>query len=133
MGLLDKAKALKQIEEKKEILKEKEDTLEKKREAFTKKTTEEKQIEKGKPEKETKQKAYTAGKVIETDFDVLYKLVLEKNKVKISEVAKMFKIDKKKAEEWVQILDERDLVRIHYPAMGEPEIRKITKNEKIEE
>lgn len=118
MGLLDKAKALKQVEGK--------------REAVKKPATEEKKPEK-KTEQEIKQKVYTAGKVIETDFDVLYNLVMGKNKVKISEIAKMFKIDKKKAEEWIQILDEHDLIDIHYPAMGEPEIRKITKNEKGKE
>jgi hypothetical protein len=66
--------------------------------------------------------AYIASKVIETDFDVLYKLVLSKEKVKLSEIIKLFKISKEKAEQWIQILDERGLVKIHYPAMGEPEV-----------
>ncbi len=112
---------IQKIEGKKVVLKEKKETIQKT-------TSDEK-----KPEKEVKQKVYAAGKVIETDFDSLYNLVLEKNKVKISEVAKMFKIDKKKAEEWVQILDEHGLVQIHYPPMGEPEIRKLVQNEKVEE
>ena len=119
MGLLEKAKSLKETEKK--------EALEKKP------ATEEKKPEKEKQKPEIKQQIYSTGKVIETDFDVLYKLVLQKSKMKISEVAKTFKIDKKKAEEWVTILDEHDLIKIHYPAMGEPEIRKIPKNEKIKE
>lgn len=105
MGLLDKAKALKI--EKQEL----------------KVQTAEKIVEQPKS-------VYAAGKVIETDFDVLYKLILNKERVKLSEVTKLFKIKKDKAEQWAQILDERGLVKIHYPAMGEPEIRKIINNEK---
>lgn len=128
MGLLDKAKALQEVESKRTILEEKKKTLEHKKDVLKTDIVEKKTVQES--QEEIKQRSYAAGAVIETDFDVLYRLVLDKNKVKISEIAKLFKIDKKKAEEWVQILDEHNLVRIYYPAMGEPEIRKITEHEK---
>jgi len=123
MGLLDKAKALKEAEKKKDISSAKKGNL---RDV----PSEQKSKQELPEEKKT---TYVTGRVIETDFDILYKLVLEKKKVKISEIAAMFKIDKKKAEEWIQILDEHNLARIYYPAMGEPEIRRIDENEKAKQ
>jgi ribosomal protein S25 len=102
MGLLDKAKAIKApgAEKKKGLL------------------------DKAQQEKTLPQKIYTAGKVIETDFDALYNMILARRRVTISDIAGMFRIDKKMAEDWMQILEDHDLAKIHYPAMGEPEIRK---------
>jgi hypothetical protein len=115
MGLLDKAKALKQKESnKKQAVK-----------SATSQKSQEKQPD--------IHKVYSAGAVIETDFDILYNLIQSKGKLKISEVTKMFNIDRKKAEEWVQILEEHSLVKIYYPAMGEPEVRRINLNEKDKE
>ena len=59
----------------------------------------------------------------ETDIDSLY-LIIEKFKsVKFSEIAEVFKIDKTKAEQWAKILESHELVIIHYPAFGEPEVK----------
>jgi len=131
MGLLEKARAIKGAGEKKEVSLKPEPIPKGLLEKATASKT-------GKLKKEIpiiekpKQRIYSAGKIIETDFDLLYKLILQRTKVKVSDIVKMFNIDKKKAEEWMQILDEHDLAKIHYPAMGDPEIRKISENEKTE-
>jgi hypothetical protein len=101
MGLLNKARAFKTEPQKKEAMPKVSDKQ---------------------PDTIILKTSYAAGKVIETDFDILYKLVLSKEKVKLSEITKLFSISKEKAEQWIQILDERGLVKIHYPAMGEPEV-----------
>src|SRR3989344_2062911 len=59
----------------------------------------------------------------QTDLDRLYELVQQKQSVKLGEVMKMFSIDRKKSEEWAAILEDSDLISIHYPAFGDPELR----------
>ena len=61
----------------------------------------------------------------QTDIDVLYALIKEYKKRKISEIAKIFGVSKEKAEEWANILEESQLAKLHYPAMGEPELISI--------
>ena len=63
-----------------------------------------------------------------TALDLLYDLVNEKGKVCLSEVAKAFRITPAQAEEWGKILAEHDLVRIHYPPIGETELWKTSKS-----
>ena len=58
-----------------------------------------------------------------TDMDRLYELVQKKKSVRLNEVMKTFSIDKKKSEEWAAILEDNNLVTIHYPAFGEQELR----------
>lgn len=63
----------------------------------------------------------------ETDIDALYKIIEKTGRIKLSAISDYFGIDKKKAEEWATILNEHGLAEIHYPAIGEPELRrKIT-------
>jgi len=71
---------------------------------------------------EDKQKDY-----IETDLDKLVNFVNQVEVIKLSTAAKLFNISLKKAEEWAKILDGHDLVRLHYPGIGEPELRKWKK------
>jgi len=59
----------------------------------------------------------------ETDFDVLLALINKYERLKISDVAKIFGISIKKAEAWATILEQHDLLEIHYPAIGEPELK----------
>src|SRR3989344_5521163 len=66
---------------------------------------------------EDKQKDY-----IETDLDKLVNFVNQVEVIKLSTAAKLFNISLKKAEEWAKILDGHDLVRLHYPGIGEPEL-----------
>ena len=58
----------------------------------------------------------------ETDLDRLYKVLSEKQKLTISEVAKAFNISKNEAEEWGKIMRDHDLIVMHYPTVGDPEL-----------
>ena len=58
----------------------------------------------------------------ETDLDKLYKILAEKQKLTISEVARAFNISKSEAEEWGKIMRDHDLITMHYPTVGEPEL-----------
>ena len=58
----------------------------------------------------------------ETEFDKLYLLISEKQKLTITEVAHGFNISRKEAEEWGKILKEQGLIELHYPAVGDLEL-----------
>ncbi|MBU0629261.1 MAG: hypothetical protein KKC75_08805 [Nanoarchaeota archaeon] len=60
----------------------------------------------------------------ETDLDALYKLVMQEGRIKVSVLAKYFNVDRKKIEEWASILESHNLIEIHYPPVGEQELRK---------
>jgi len=69
---------------------------------------------------------------LETELDRLYELLKVKERLSIDSISKVFGIEKEKALEWAQILEEHDLVKIEYPAFSDPEIEikdKIKKNE----
>lgn len=57
-----------------------------------------------------------------TDLDTLYDLLKERKNLKISIIAKTFKINEEKALEWCKILEDYNLASIEYPAFSEPEI-----------
>jgi len=59
----------------------------------------------------------------ETDLDKLCRILEKYKTIKISEIVKTFNIDQKKAEEWSKILQEHELAEIHYPAIGEAELK----------
>ena len=65
--------------------------------------------------------------VSQTQFDELVNLVNKTGIVKVSEVAKKFGITKQLAEEWGKILEDHKLVTLHYPTLGELELRKWKK------
>ncbi len=65
----------------------------------------------------------------ETHLDALYEMVEKRGKVKLSVIAQYFGVDRKKIEEWAAILEEHDLLKLHYPAIGEPELIKIDTKE----
>ncbi len=65
--------------------------------------------------------------VTETAFDKLVDYVNEKETVKISQIAKIFKISAKEAEDWGKILQNHNLLHVHYPTFGEPELKKWKK------
>lgn len=65
-------------------------------------------------------KKYEGG--YETDIDKFYSLIAEKKRLTLAEVAKAFDINKETAEEWAKILLDQNLVDIHYPTVGEPEV-----------
>ena len=66
-------------------------------------------------------------KTSETQLDELFDMINETGIVKLSEVAKKFNIKKETAEEWGKILEEHNLIELHYPAFGELEFRKWKK------
>lgn len=63
----------------------------------------------------------------DTDLDVLYKLLKEKNKLSISNIARIFKIDKDLAREWGKTLEEGKLAFIDYPRFSGPVLKLATK------
>jgi len=68
------------------------------------------------PQKET-------GK-IETAIDKLYQLVQKYKRLKIDDdLARRIGVSRSQIEGWALMLEEHKLVELHYPAIGEPEIR----------
>ncbi|GEM_PF-3367202 len=59
----------------------------------------------------------------ETDFDRLYHLISEKKVLTLTEVAQGFNVSRKEAEEWGKILKEQGLIELHYPTVGDLELR----------
>jgi hypothetical protein len=68
---------------------------------------------------------------IETSIDKLIGLLREKKRVKLSEAATTLKVTQKKIDEWVFMLEDRGIVDLKYPILGEPEI--VLKHEVSEE
>ena len=63
-------------------------------------------------------------KTYKTDFDTLIDFVQEKKIVTLSQVIKKFKINKKIANEWGNILSENGTLTFYIPIFGEPEFRR---------
>lgn len=61
-----------------------------------------------------------------TDLDKLYNVLQDKNQLRISTIAKAFKVNRETAMEWCKILESGNLANIDYPGVGEP-IVKINK------
>lgn len=59
----------------------------------------------------------------ETDFDRMLLLIEKYERLKFSDAAKIFGISMDKVEEWAAILEQHKILKIHYPAIGEPELR----------
>ena len=66
----------------------------------------------------------------ETDLDVLYKLLKEKNTIRISTIAKAFKIDQDLAMEWGKTMEDAKLALIDYPRFSGPVLKLVTKENK---
>jgi hypothetical protein len=61
---------------------------------------------------------------IETAIDKLYQLVQKYKRLKIDDdLARRIGVSRSQIEGWALILEEHKLVELHYPAIGEPEIR----------
>jgi hypothetical protein len=72
-----------------------------------------------KPKREIKE-----GEKVKTTIDRLYSLVKKYKRIKIDDkLAHTLGVDKTQIEEWAVILEEHDLLELHYPTIGEPEIR----------
>lgn len=61
---------------------------------------------------------------IKTSLDQILELVMEKGSIKIPDAAKKLRVKDKQVEEWARILEEHDLIEIHYPTFGKPFLKK---------
>jgi hypothetical protein len=58
-----------------------------------------------------------------TDLDALYNTLKEKKQLKISSIAKVFKVDKEIALEWGKTLEAGNLASVEYPGIGGPVLK----------
>jgi len=80
----------------------------------------------GKGEEKKKFKAQRGA--VKTSIDKLFELVRKYNKLKISDgLARRLNVSRAQVEEWCIILEDHNLVELHYPTIGEPEIRFVQK------
>ncbi len=74
--------------------------------------------------REKPRKAIEEGEKVKTTIDRMYSLVKKYKRIKIDDkLAHTLGVDKTQIEEWAVILEEHDLLELHYPTIGEPEIR----------
>jgi preprotein translocase subunit SecG len=64
-----------------------------------------------------------------TDLDILYTILKEKKRLKLSTIVKTFKVTSEVALNWCKILEAGNLAVIDYPGIGEPEIKYVEKPE----
>ena len=55
-----------------------------------------------------------------TDLDILYNLLKEKKKIPVKALAVYFKVEESTIISWARILEEANLLTIHYPSFGHP-------------
>ncbi|MFH1307520.1 MAG: hypothetical protein ABIH72_01580 [archaeon] len=68
-----------------------------------------------------------------TDIDLLYSLLKDGKKLRVSVVAEIFNIDRERALEWMRILEDHNLALINYPAFSEPEVELYEEKEEKED
>ncbi|MCD6403330.1 MAG: CBS domain-containing protein [Candidatus Aenigmarchaeota archaeon] len=66
----------------------------------------------------------TFGMVMETEIDRILDLVKDKP-MRINKIAKKLKKPEEQVEEWVKILEEHGLVKVEYPTIGKPIVRRV--------
>jgi hypothetical protein len=66
-----------------------------------------------------------------TDIDVLYDLLNQEKKLKLSSISSAFDLDKEVVFEWCKILESANLAIIDYPGFGEPVIKSVNLDSKI--
>jgi len=57
-----------------------------------------------------------------TDLDLLYEALQEKKIISLSNIEKLFKVDRNTVMSWCTTLESSDLARIQYPRIGEPDL-----------
>ena len=62
----------------------------------------------------------TKSNISKTDLDLMYEIIKEKKKLKIKTLAKYFKDEESTITEWARVLEEANLLMVHYPTVGEP-------------
>lgn len=61
---------------------------------------------------------------VETPLDELLELIMKRGSVSTALAAKEFKVKENQIEEWARVLEEHDLIEIHYPAFGKPLLKR---------
>jgi hypothetical protein len=61
---------------------------------------------------------------VETPLDELLQLIMNKGSVKISDAARQFNVKEGQIEEWARILEQHDLIELHYPTIGRPTLKR---------
>lgn len=64
-------------------------------------------------------------KKIETGIDTLYSMVKEKKSLGAVEAAKSLKVSEETVTEWANIMEEHEMLRVHYPLFGRPVLRSM--------
>lgn len=65
-------------------------------------------------------------KKYQTEFDLLLEIVNQKKSVGVTEIVRIFSVPKDLVEEWGRILEEHGLIKVYYPALGDPLFRSNT-------
>ena len=60
--------------------------------------------------------------VIETQIDKLIDLLSKRRKISLSEASRILNVKESQVEQWVGTLEDRGVVELKYPVLGEPEI-----------
>jgi hypothetical protein len=73
------------------------------------------------------------GEVLKTNIDRLYDLIKLKNIIRVRTASKALGISYDMVEEWARVLEDNDMVKLHYPTFGEPVIilRKFKKSVRL--
>lgn len=58
-----------------------------------------------------------------TDLDVLYDLLKKEKKISLPKIQKLFGVSEEIVEHWCKTLESGNLAEVHYPRLGEPELR----------
>ena len=64
----------------------------------------------------------TRPSISRTDIDSMYDIVKEKKRLKVRTLAKYFKVDDNTILEWARVLEEENLITVHSPTIGDPQI-----------
>ena len=72
-----------------------------------------------------------SNKVSETELDILYKVLVEKKELPITELAKYFKVTDKIMIEWCTILEEAKMIIVKYPLIGSPVAKYMEKEKNV--
>lgn len=79
-------------------------------------------------------KKIVEGMKVKTTIDKLYEWILDNGEVKIDDhLSTKLGVSKTQIEEWCMILEEHNLVELHYPAIGDPEARKMHEDKEGDE
>jgi len=74
---------------------------------------------------EKKQSGDISSRVIETELDAIHRFVTRTGNVSMAELVSSLKIPEKRVEFWASILEKEGLIKLDYPAIGQPRLKKL--------